>query len=324
MKTMIRNLLLIIGFLLCAHTANADGRGMYTVKLAFYNVENFYDTVPSMFYDDADFTPRGRRKWDTAKYRTKLANLSRVIDHLDADLLGLAEVENEQVLRDLVSSLKTDYNYMFKKGGDRRGMNLALLYKGDKFVPENIHSVWTGSGREALYVEGELHGRQIGVVICHLPSRLNSASFRRRTLQSFWRSVNSLHPRGSDAGMVIMGDFNMSPAEKMMRRTLGIGRDGICAYANFFTPFATAARKGYGSYAYDDRWHMLDNIFLSGNMVEGPQVRYKQYGIFLRDYMIGHSGRRRNYPLRTYSGGIYEAGYSDHLPVYVILEVTGR
>lgn len=302
---------------LCVFTALPAQR----LTLAFYNTENMYDTVPSLFYDDGDHTPQGRLSWDTAKYRAKLANIARVIDAMSADVIGLSEVENEAVLRDLVSTITDDYNYIHHTGSDRRGMDMALLYRGDRFVPLHSKVVRQGPGRELLHVRGELSGQAVELLVCHMPSQFNTKDYRQKALASLYGYADSLSTRGS--GVVVMGDFNAAPSDRAMRRTFRTGGKGYDPERVFFSPFESIAAKGMGSYAYDGRWQMLDNIFLSLDFLSGT-LRYSDRGIFVREWMLSADPGRRSYPLRTFSAGRYTGGYSDHLPVYVVLDVIAK
>lgn len=319
MRKLLTVILMFLPLYLFGQTRGALPR---KAKLAFYNVENLYDTIPSLFYDDSDYTPRGSRRWDAERYGRKLANLGRVIDQMDADMLGMCEVESEQAVRDLVTSLGTDYNYIHHTGSDRRGMDLALLYKGDRFVPDGERLVRSRSGREFLYVRGELLGQRVDVVVCHMPSQLNTREARERALTALRSFADSLHRSDPEARVVVMGDFNATPADRSMRRIFGTGRKYASGGELFLTPFSPLAAKGYGTYAFRNRWQLLDNIFLSNRLSGDSRVRYADCGIFSRGYMLGadHKNRQR-YPLRTFSGGQYLGGFSDHLPVYVILEI---
>ena len=95
--------------------------GQQKVSVGFWNVENLFDTIPSRFYNDLDYTPGGRLKWDTSKYRTKLSNLARVTDNSGFYVAGLAEVENEAVLGDpgLTRTLDTSWpSYTYDTADD--------------------------------------------------------------------------------------------------------------------------------------------------------------------------------------------------------------
>ncbi len=296
------------------------GRAGTPVSIGFYNVENLYDTVPSLFHDDRDYTPQGRMHWNSKRYQNKLQNLSRVIDEMSLDIIGLSEIESEQAIRDLVLTLKTDYNYIHRTTGDYRGMDLALLYKGDKFLPEEVQLIRSDASREFLYVRGELLGRRIDLLVCHLPSLLNEREYRERAMRRLYAFADSLQRNDRDACLVIMGDFNADPRDPIMRRNMHTSRKATADGMLLFNPLLTAARQGMGSYVYDNRWHLYDNIFLSGKFLIGERFAYLRSGIFIRPWLLteGHS-QRRGSPLRTFSGGNYLNGFSDHLPVFVII-----
>ena len=113
------------------------------VTIGFYNVENLYDTIPSPFGNDRDYTPQGRLHWDSTRYTAKLHNLARVLDALSLDVAGLAEVESEQAVRDLVITLRTDYNYFARStstwSDHRRLMNLCETIDAVAPVLDKIH-----------------------------------------------------------------------------------------------------------------------------------------------------------------------------------------
>lgn len=285
-------------------------------SVAFWNVENLYDTLPSLFYDDSDYTPNGKLHWSKDRYERKLTHLARVIDEMHADIVGLAEVESETVLRDLVVRLQTDYNYIHRTTSDRRGMDVALLYKGDKFFPERTELCDAEAGREFLRVTGELNGQPVDLIICHLPSLFNGQAYRMRAFESLGRLISTIV---EDSGqVVVMGDMNTEIAYGVFRKTLGeLEKQGIIRNL-----LADAARNGVGSYYYRGKWSMLDHILLSTGLPTGWQV--ENAGVFYRDYMLGTDrssqesiGQRM--PLRTFQGTQYIGGYSDHFPVFAVL-----
>ena len=298
------------------------------VTIGFYNVENLYDTLPSPFYDDTAFTPSGRNGWNTQRYERKLHNLCRVIDDMALDVTGLAEVENEAVVRDLVTRLKTDYCYIHRTTDDRRGMDVALLYKGDKFYPKRVRQLPSGSRRHFLYVRGDLCGQRVDIFVCHLPSRFNGDDHRGTVIANLYHTIDSLVRNDSEACPIVIGDFNADPAERLMRRNFGTGRKIPDGTSLLFTPLHSARRLGHGSYTYRGRWYLYDNIFLSGRFASGPGLRVTGADVFVRNYMVSGSenpaspGRGpEGIPLRSFRAGRYEGGYSDHLPVFCVLKL---
>ncbi len=297
-------------------------------SIAFWNVENLFDTIPSPFYDDAEFTPRGENRWNTERYSAKIVNLARVIDEMNADIVGLAEVENEEVVRDLVTALKTDYNYIHRTSGDSRGIDQALLYKGDKFFPDPdpddpakpaARLIPSGVGREFLHVTGELHGERIHLVVCHLASNLNSGAYRRRNMAALRTALEKLLSENPAANIVVMGDMNATPVERLVRRTLG---PLDTPWEFMFTPHIRHHASRQGSYSYRGRWYLYDWMMVSPAFARGTTMRIADAGVYAREYLTeplsaGATGGRR--PHRTFYGGDYLGGFSDHFPVYIVI-----
>jgi endonuclease/exonuclease/phosphatase family metal-dependent hydrolase len=309
-----RGLFLLLFLSLSSPTLSAQQR----IGIAFWNVENLYDTIPSPFYDDREWTPRGANRWDTARYRTKLANLARVIDDLGADIVALAEVENEAVVRDLVTTLRTNYNYIHRTSADPRGIDLALLYKGDLYFPDDtVNFIYSGTGRGFLHVRGELSGKRVDLVVCHMASRLNSDAVRRRNMQALRDGLEKLLVADPAANIVVMGDMNAPPDERLVRRTLG---PMASPWDFVYSPHGELTRTRQGSYNWHGRWLLYDWMAVSPAIARGGPPKIAGAGIFAKEYMVTTDAGGRKTPLRTFGSGDYLGGYSDHFPVYLILE----
>lgn len=213
------------------------------VSVGFYNTENLFDTVPSPFYNDREFTPDGAKGWDTERYRRKLANLARVIDDGGFDLIALAEVENEAVIRDLVASLDDAYCYIHRSSSDRRGIDR----------------------------------------------------------------------------LIVAGDLNGELSEPPLRQAFDYRRDGTLDGGHLHDALHATGIRG-GSYCWNGRWLTYDHILVSQALHTGDGLRLRSGGIFIRDYLLDRSPNRTNFPRRTFSGNRYVGGYSDHLPVFIVLE----
>lgn len=295
------------------------------IKTAFYNVENLFDTIRNPSIDDADYTPRGMYRWDTEKYLSKITNIARVIDDISADVIGLAEVENEAVLRDLMYALETDYNFIYLPTSDMRGIGQALLYRGSRFFPERTSQIrGPGLVRQPLAVEGTLEGMDFVFIVCHMPSKLSRTRTRNEASKSLAAFLEGSAERRPDRTVVLMGDINAQPYESIARR--------IAAGGSLYNPFEELSRKGYGTYSYRDKRYLYDQIMINGNTSSGSGFRHNlgsnpgrpelsvTAGIFVRDYMMPSEGILGGYPERSFRSGHYIAGYSDHLPVYLLIE----
>ena len=169
---------LTILLLLCSTPAWAQR----SMDIAFCDVESLYDTVPSKFYDDSDYTPQGRLRWDSQRYRLK-ESVARRIDSRALPVVALWGVENEQVVRDVVMATEGDYAYVHRTHDGSDGLDFALLYYGDRFFPERI-TPWRG----ALCIEGESDGVDVAIIINHRCTSLG-VLLSERGLLEFERRV---------------------------------------------------------------------------------------------------------------------------------------
>ena len=89
-----------------------------TQLVAFYNVENLFDTIDDPHKSDNDYLPHSKLQWNNEKYKTKIDRISEVISILNQDgmvLLGLAEIENRFVLENLVQQQNKSKNTLDRK-----------------------------------------------------------------------------------------------------------------------------------------------------------------------------------------------------------------
>ena len=125
---------LIILLATCVDTVSQD----INYQFVFYNVENLYDTINDPNTEDDEYTPLGKKRWSGDRYNKKLDNLATVLSKIRLggfpEIIGLCEVENKQVLRDLVSRkalIEAKYKIILENSRYVRGVDVALLYLSD-------------------------------------------------------------------------------------------------------------------------------------------------------------------------------------------------
>lgn len=134
---------LFIMLLTISSYAQAKKFSMHTI--AFYNLENFFDTVNDPKINDEDFI------YTQENYEKKIDNLARVISGLGTNdmqknapiVLGVSEIENRRVLEDLIKHpllINLGYGIVHFDSPDRRGIDTGFLYQKKYFNPTSFHN----------------------------------------------------------------------------------------------------------------------------------------------------------------------------------------
>ena len=298
-----------------------------------YNVENLFDTVDDPKVPDEEFLPASEKKWDNEKYQKKLADIARVISEVNPlelpEVVGLVEVENQQVLEDLVNAgkLKGQYAIIHEESPDYRGIDVALIYRKDAFS-ETTHEVLPVTfpddpefkTRDILHVTGKIKNKTVHVFVNHWPSRIggDEKTEPKRVLAAsvLKKKVDELCAADPKARIIIMGDMNDEPANKSLMEALGAeSPDSKALLVNLMMPDDA---NGKGTYFYSGNWNMLDNLVVSKSVLKGKGmlVEGQKGNIFSNDWMIFTNKNGNKIPNRSYVGNKYVGGVSDHFPVY--------
>lgn len=342
---MSRRIILLIG-IACLAAFRAAGQAM-RFRVMQYNVENLFDTIADARCDDREFLPASERRWDTARYRRKLAALARVIAAAAGDtppvLVGLCEVENDSVVSDLCEKTRLrrmGLRYLVTESPDARGIDVALLYHPMRFSPLGHSSLRVmppdstlGPTRDILHVWGKIPGGDtLDVFVSHHPSRRGgrrSAAYRHEAARTLRRAADSLMNVRLHPLVLLMGDYNDAAADPSVADGLqalsppkadGVP-DGTALYA--LTPEAEMPHEVMGTYKYRARWEFLDQIVVSGTLLRASSPLNTRGGrcrIFAPRFILEQDRANGGVkPRRTYLGTHYHGGYSDHLPLLVDL-----
>ncbi len=313
--------------------------------VAFYNLENLFDTIDDTNKNDEDFLPTGMNRNNTYVYTDKLGKLSSVLSEIGVDVnpdgfafLGVAEVENRKVLEDLIAQPKLSnrkLRIVHYESPDERGIDVGLLYNPKYFKVKSSRSLFVylpGTNgkpyytRDILWVSGELDGETVHVFVNHWPSRRGgeeaSAPSRAAAAGVCKQVIDSLVAINPSTKIILMGDLNDDPTSPSVAEVIGaVGKADNVKPGGMFNPWVNFLDKGIGTLAYNDSWNLFDQILVSYGFLDKTQQGYfyKQAHIFNRQYMVTKTGKYKGYPMRTYSDGRYIGGYSDHFPTYCIL-----
>ncbi len=145
------------------------GYAQSEVGVAFYDVGRLYDTIPSSFYDDSDYTPSGRAGWNDVRYNHKVRQIAKVIDSLRMPIVVLFGVESEAVVRDVQRESKLEYSALHRTLDYYDGLDFALLYYGDMLYVDRVES-----NNYYTYIGGELRGGSFGLHLTRRGDRLRT------------------------------------------------------------------------------------------------------------------------------------------------------
>ncbi|MDX9902809.1 MAG: endonuclease/exonuclease/phosphatase family protein [Bacteroidales bacterium] len=335
-------IVLLLASLQVAEAQNQVRAGL----IGFYNLENLFDTINTEGVLDEEFTPEGPNKWTGSRYLEKLDNMALVISRIGEDdgwsggpaVLGVSEIENRSVLEDLAAHpllKESNYQIVHYDSPDLRGVDVALMYRPRFFrvtasaspsldlTNDEGEPVYT---RDQLVVSGIFDGEPMHFIVGHWPSRsggeLTSRPRRIAAAELSRRLVDSLLAIDGDAKVFVMGDFNDDPVDESMRKILrASGKPDRLKEGELFNTMFPLFRKGIGSLYYRDGVNLFDQIIITPSLLgsDYSSYRFLHARVFNASFLLQKDGQYRGYPLRSFVGTVWQGGYSDHFPVYVII-----
>ncbi len=315
------------------------------LAIGSYNCENLFDTEDDPNKKDEDFTPAGPYRYTEEVYKQKLHNIASVIQKMGTDItpdgpavLGLVEIENDRVLKDLVAQpeiKERNYQYAWFYTSDERGISTALLYNPKYFTllsaePVRVPMEMIGQHRptrDVLSVAGILSGDTVHIMVNHWPSKSGgeaaSAPGRKLAAGVAKHIADSLTNINPNAKIIILGDLNDNPTSEGVVKVLNAkaNKEDVTA-TGMYNPWINIYKKGIGTESYQGEWNLIDQIIVSGALLKNPNDKWKFYNveIFNRDFLVNKIGKDKGLPHRSFTiSQKWDNGYSDHFPVLMYL-----
>jgi predicted extracellular nuclease len=305
--------------------------------VAFYNVENLYDIENDDKINDEDFLPDGKQKWTKERYEKKLKDLAKVIQEIgDKDgpeILGVCEIENKKVLEDLTSQAdlkKHDYGIAHFDSPDKRGIDVALLYKKAFFElikTEKFEVILPGDKptRDVLLVSGKTKGKEINFIVNHFPSRREgeeeSEPNRLAAGKVTRQIIDKLLAENPNANIIVMGDYNDEPTNNSIVEEIRANNQPNFEKGELLNLFYDIGQSKRGSYSYKGAWNMLDQMMISKALkTKLSGIKHIKSDIYAPEWLKETNPKYKGNPFRTYAGPNYLGGFSDHFAIYSIFE----
>ncbi|GHA61521.1 endonuclease/exonuclease/phosphatase family protein [Pontibacter akesuensis] len=323
----------------CSKLPSTSSKGKLNT-IAFYNTENLFDTKNDPKTKDEAYLPDGARQWTQERYQAKLKKLATTIESIAGDegpaIVGLGEVENEQVVRDLISTSplkKYNYGIIHHDMPDEEGLDVALIYRPKAFKPTATESLKVDykdrnfRSREILQVKGQLRGELVTIYVNHwpTPSRTRRGKeddkYQRLAAATLRREIKKQQDIDPNAKIIVMGDFAAEPKSEVMQKVLkATGRPNPAYNEELFNTHYMSFVNGLGSYHSRGDFQMYDQIMVSKSLLnEQGGLQFVRGSAGIHDpvptkYTLG---KFRETPRSTYNGNLYLGGTSSHFPVYI-------
>jgi len=295
-----------------------------SLRVGFWNVENLFDLEDDPTTRDEEFALGGKKNVTQDIYDLKLKNCAAVLADLNADVLGLCEVENYFVLDELNRAYDgRDYKIIHYDSPDRRGIDNALLYDPEVFKVIETKPILNtlpegGPTRDILYVQGEYKGHTLHIYVNHWPSnyggKKKAIPKRRATARLLVNEVAEKLSNEPDAEILLIGDFNEEPTDDNVRTLKSVNMTSMME--------PLMGQPQVGTYVYRGKDNFLDQIIISTGLQDEQGLTAGQVAILDKPKYRQQEGKYAHYPFRFWAGNQLLGGYSDHLAVYV--EINAR
>lgn len=314
-----------------------------SVMVAFWNLENFFDPFVDTTRVYNDFTEAGSQHWTMSRFYNKRNNVYKAIlafsNKQAIGIMGVCEVENEFVLNavfGLTPLKRFNYRWVHYEGPDRRGIDPAIVYSLDRFqllhseaIPYHNTKDTAMVSRDILYAKFfDYRNDTLHCFVNHWPSKyrgeLETVEARNCAASILRHRVDSIITIVPDAKIVIMGDFNDTPDATCISQVLDAsGVDELERNKLLCNLFKGNPDLGFsGTLKYQDAWMVFDQIIVSRSLLDTAGLHCMPsdaHIVHIDELLVDdpvYHGEKLN---RTYVGPKYYGGFSDHLPVVLLL-----
>ncbi len=294
------------------------------LSIAFWNIENLFDLVDDPNKNDDEFSIGGRKNVTSEIYDLKIKQSAEVLLDLNADILGLCEVENLSVLQDLNRSFaKRDYDIIHYDSPDERGIDNVLLYDKSRFKVLNSRPIRNSLNnkdktRDILYVLGQFQGDALHIFVNHWPSNYGgveqSIPKRAATANLIKNEIKKIQSKNAYAEIVLLGDFNEDPDDVNVSSLEEVGLKSLMK--------PMIGKPNVGTYVYRGKDYFYDQIIINNGLNDNKNLTVVKNSVYILDLpkYRQQEGKYKHYPFRFWAGSRLLGGYSDHLAVKFLIK----
>ena len=306
-------------------------RDIKGLKVSFWNVENLFDLDDDPNKNDDEFAIGGRKNVTKEIYDLKLKNSAEVLKDLNADILGICEVENRFMMEELNRAyLDRDYSIVHYDSPDSRGIDCALFYDSKVFKlyeSKPIKNILPGNlpTRDIIHVKGTYEEQLLHIFVNHWPSnyggREKAIPKRAATSNLLEKVLLEILLDNSDANIILIGDFNEEPIDPNIIDLIDMKNDDKYAkpLINLMDPLV--GKEKVGTYVYRGNDNLIDQIIISSGLANKGPLKLMPGSLKILDLpkYRQQEGKYAHYPFRFWAGNRLLGGYSDHLAISCVI-----
>ena len=305
------------------------------LKIASYNVENLFD-MQNNGTEYKEYKPN-KYNWTRKNFKKKLLNTAEVICDINADIIGLQEIENENVLKLLKKSLTIvgcHYRYHAISHKKNSAIQVAILSK----IPiKNINEIIVHRKlryRNILEAKFILEGKPFYIFVNHWTSKRSRESKRIKSARTLVNRLKKL-PKGSE--YIILGDFNNDYDEYFWESPTAINhvlktiteegkffrinslKSSELSHYNLWLELVNYKRWSHNFYGNKQA---LDAIVLPSTLFDAKGLEYvnDSFSVFKKRYLFHKKGYIFRWKIKK--GRHKGKGYSDHLPIFATFSTS--
>jgi len=320
----------ILFFLFFLSTLNAT-----TLKIATYNVENLFD-FKNNGTEYKEYRPN-KHNWTRKIFNKKLLNTSEVICDVNADIIALQEIENENILKLLKKGLKNIgciYKYHAITHKKKSGIQVAILSKIPIMRSKEIIVSRQVKYRNILETKFIVDNKPFYIFNNHWTSKRSDENKRIKSARTL---VNRLKTLAKGSEYIILGDFNNDYAEYFVESPTAINhvlktinteerffrinslKEEALSHYNLWLELVNYKRWSHNFYGNKQA---LDAIVLPSTLFDGKGLEYvnDSFSVFKKSYLFHKKGYIFRWEIKK--GQHKGRGYSDHLPVYALFSTS--
>lgn len=317
-----------------------------TFTVAFYNVENLFDTR----FEGTEYPEYNPAvsNWDKFVAQKKVSSIADVIAAMHPDIIGLCEVESYHSLMQLKKKLKNKgLDYKYSVIGDQPVKTSTCTALLSKYPVKKVlmHEVRMNNGKTSRnIIESDItfNNSTFKVFVNHWPSKMNPEQYRTIAAQVLKRRLDTI---GTSSECILAGDFNINYDEfrnstKSGNNSLQINglnhilgtvtevsgrlrhiteQDMLNKAKGYYDLWLELPESGRMSEVHKGYNQTLDHILIDRLLFDSKGISYidNSYQVFTWNSKLLRGNIPFRWEIKRQNNRIQHTanGYSDHLPV---------